>query len=336
MSVKPGSQEIDRLAELLSTELPNQVSRNVSLATISRWKIGGNAAIYVEPTSVAAAARVMAIMAGRPEPFFVMGDSSNTLFDDAGFAGVVMRIGRNLSAMRVEGTRVWSQAGIWVPKLALATSDAGLGGLEHTTGIPGTLGGLVVMNGGSQRKGVGASVTEVLCADESGELFRMDQRQCGFAYRTSSLQSRRVVVLEVELELKPRLRNESRAEMLAIVRDRRRKFPQKLPNCGSTFLSNPSMYEHIGPPGLAIEQSGLKGLRKGGAVVSTLHANFIVNDGGATCVDVLWLIGHIRETVRQRTGYEMDCEVRHLSPTGELRAAHISAQQIYFREVESA
>ncbi|WP_312682860.1 UDP-N-acetylmuramate dehydrogenase [Stenotrophomonas chelatiphaga] len=319
---KPSSS----LAAFLASEVPGRVRENVSLAEVSRWRIGGPASVYVEPRTTEEAARVMALMADRPEPLFVMGDASNTLFDDAGFSGAILRIGRNLSQMRIDGQTVWAQAGTWVPRFSLAVSDAGLSGAEHTIGIPGTLGGLIAMNGGSQRKGIGLNVAEVLCADEQGQLFRLNQAECGFAYRTSSLQGRRAVILEAALVFEPGDRRGIRREMLRIMRDRRNKFPQKLPNCGSTFLSNPRMYEHVGPPGRAIEEAGLKGLTRGGAQISPLHANFIVNNGGATSADVLWLIANIRNRVFARTGYKMDCEVRHLSADGLLRPAHEAAE----------
>lgn len=316
-----------QLASLLSRELPGQVREHVCLADVSRWRIGGPAAVFVEPASPEAAARAMAIMAERPEPLFLMGDASNTLFDDAGFSGVIMRVGRNLSSYRITQNTIWAQAGIWVPRLASAAGDAGLSGIEHTIGIPGTLGGLIVMNGGSQRKGIGLNVREVLCADAAGRMFRLDREACGFAYRTSSLQSQRVAVLEATLELDQEDRTSIRREMLRILRERRGKFPQKLPNCGSTFLSDPAMYATVGPPGQAIELAGLKGLRRGDAQVSPMHANFIVNLGRATSDDVLWVIAKVRKEVQKRTGYAMDCEVRHLSPSGMLRAAHEVAME---------
>lgn len=313
------------LASFLAAELPGRVRENVLLSEVSRWRIGGSAAIFVEPHTTEEAARVMALMSDRPEPLFIMGDSSNTLFDDAGFAGVIMRIGRNLSAMRIMGKQAWAQAGIWVPGFARSIGAAGLGGIEHTIGIPGTLGGLIAMNGGSQRKGIGLNVQEVLCADERGNLFTLNHEQCGFAYRASTLQGTRNVILESKLQFESRPRRDTIREMRSILRDRGRKFPRKLPNCGSTFLSNPAMYDHIGPPGRAIEEAGLKGVRRGGAQISELHANFIVNTGGASSADVLWLINHVRSVVLERTGYAMDCEVRHLDANGQLRPAHESA-----------
>lgn len=321
----------DKLALLqhLETELPGQVRQNVLLSKVSRWQIGGPADIFVEPRSVEAAARAMRVLANYSTPMFVMGDASNTLFDDSGFRGVVLHVGRNLSSFRIDGNRVWAQAGIWVPRLISAIGSAGLAGAEHAIGIPGTLGGLIVMNGGSQRKGIGLNVKHVVCADARGQLFQLNQEQCGFAYRTSTLQSKRAVVLEAELEFSSGDRTKIRGEMLGILRERRRKFPRKLPNCGSTFLSNPAMYATIGPPGRAIEDAGLKGVRRGGAMFSPLHANFIVNTGGASSRDVLGLIALARREVAARTGYLMDCEVRYLGPTGELAPAHIPAEQLF-------
>jgi UDP-N-acetylmuramate dehydrogenase len=131
-----------------------------------------------------------------------------------------------------------------------------------------------------------------------------------------------MAITGVELELAPGDPGAIRREMLGILAARRKKFPKNLPNCGSTFLSDPAMYATVGPPGRAIEAAGLKGAAIGGAQVSTLHANFIVNRGGATSDEVLALIAHVRETVFARTGYRMDCEARFVTETGEERPAH--------------
>lgn len=315
------------IAELERTA-PGACHLKVPLASISRWRIGGPAAILVEPRSPEEAAGVMRVLAGRPEPLFVMGDGSNILFDSAGFDGVVMRISRAMSTMRIEGTHVYAEAGIWVPHFAHRVGRAGLSGSEHAIGIPGTLGGLVLMNGGSQRKGIGLNVERVLYADEFGMTKWLTQAECGFSYRRSILQDLKAVVIAVELRFEPKEAHDIRREMLDIMASRRSKFPKNLPNCGSTFLSDPAMYATVGPPGRAIENAGLKGMRKGGAQISPLHANFIVNTGGASSDDVLWLINHIRTVVHARTGYFMDCEVRYVAPDGRVLPAHLAAGSI--------
>ncbi|WP_338608851.1 UDP-N-acetylmuramate dehydrogenase [Pelagibacterium nitratireducens] len=304
-----------------------RITRNADLTPLSRWKIGGRALALVEPSSAKEAASVMAVMSDRPEPLFIVGDASNVLFDSAGFEGVVLRISRAMSQMTISGTSAWAQAGIWMPLFTRRIGCEGLSGIEHTIGIPGTLGGLILMNGGSQRKGVGLNVKSVLCADEAGNLFTLDQEACGFAYRTSTLQTRRAVVLEADLEFEAGNPSEIRSEMISIMASRRAKFPKNLPNCGSTFLSDPAMYATVGAPGKAIEEAGLKGARCNGAQISPLHANFLVNTGGATSDDILYLIALIRQTVQERTGYFMDCEVRHVAPDGRIRPAHEPAEE---------
>ncbi|ODT72392.1 MAG: UDP-N-acetylenolpyruvoylglucosamine reductase [Pelagibacterium sp. SCN 63-23] len=313
----------------LERAAPGAVRRNADLSQMSRWKIGGAARVVVEPPNAQAAAAVMAVMADRPEPLFVMGDASNVLFDSAGFDGVILRIGHRMQGMRIEGTRVWAEAGIWVPLFARRVGCAGLSGIEHTIGIPGTLGGLVLMNGGSQRKGIGLNVVDVLVADEKGNLRRIDREEAGFAYRTSSLQYQRAVIVEANFELTKAPVSQVRCEMIRIMAERRAKFPKNLPNCGSTFLSDPAMYATVGPPGRAIEQADLKGLKRGGAQISSQHGNFIVNNGGASSEDVLALIATIRQTVHRQTGHLMDCEVRHVRPDGEVRPAHVTADELF-------
>jgi len=129
-------------------------------------------------------------------------------------------------------------------------------------------------------------------------------------------------VVKVELECERKHPQQIRRLMLEDLRDRRRKFPRKEPNCGSVFLSTGEMHESVGPPGKIIEEAGLKRARGGNAEVSNQHANFIVNRNGATSKDVLSLIAHIRQVVYERIGFDLCCEVRYVSPTGEIMPAH--------------
>jgi UDP-N-acetylmuramate dehydrogenase len=297
--------------------------RDVPLASLARWRIGGPADLLVRPADTAGVARAVAVARDHDLPLFVMGDGSNMLFDDRGFRGLVVMIGPALGGFAVAGTRVQAGAGLWVPDLARRLARAGLAGLEHVVGIPGRLGGLVVMNGGSQRKGIGTHVHAVTVVRPDGTVARRTQAALGYSYRHSALQGSGEIVTGVELELAPGDRGAIRREMVAILAARRAKFPKNLPNCGSTFLSDPAMYDRVGPPGKAIEAAGLKGLAIGGAQISPLHANFIVNRGGATAQEVLALVALIRETVRARTGFAMDCEVRHLTETGEEAPLHV-------------
>jgi UDP-N-acetylmuramate dehydrogenase len=311
----------------LGSILSSPLLEEADLRNYSRWRIGGRAKLVVEPATVEEAAAVFRRIAHESIPKLVIGDGSNLLFDDGGFDGIIVRIGPQLSRFRRVGRRVKVEAGLWVPCFVRMLGRCGLSGLEHAIGIPGSLGGLVYMNGGSQRKGVGGNITTVSGCDWNGEPFERSHEECAFQYRSSSLQSESLIVLDVDFEFAEAEPSAMRREMLSILADRRRKFPKNLPNCGSVFLSNPTMYSVIGPPGAAIERVGLKGCRRGGAQISALHANFIVNLGGASSRDVLNLIHLARSNVYDSTGFWMDCEIRHVAPDGEIRQAHEPAAE---------
>jgi UDP-N-acetylmuramate dehydrogenase len=306
-------------------EIPQlALKRDAPLNALSRWRIGGPADLLAEPKSEEALSETLRIIAAARAPCLVIGGASNLLFDDKGLRGVVVRIGSALSAFSADGTRVRAQAGLWTPQFARMVGRAGLSGVEHTIGIPGTLGGLIAMNGGSQRKGIGDNLVRARCLDKSGNALVLSRSDCRFAYRSSTILARELVIVSAEFEFSPRSPVESRHDMIAIMASRRKKFPRHVPNCGSVFLSDPSMYETAGPPGKAIEEAGLRGKRIGGAQVASNHGNFIVNLGHASSGDVLALIGAVRTAVHARTGYWLSCEVRYVSPDCSVRQAHLA------------
>ena len=309
--------------------LASSFQRDIDLSHYSRWKIGGTARGYCSPKDAEELRRVLAYLNRHSVPFVVVGDTTNLLFDDGGFDGIILNIGRSFSRFELKDEVVTAGAGWWVPAFVRKLSNLGLSGLEHAIGIPGTLGGLVTMNGGSQRKGVGDNIVLVRGLDRSGQDFTFNKAECAFQYRSSRIQREELIVTEVVLQLSKKNSETIRKELLSIIRSRRKKFPIKLPNCGSVFVSNPSMYEKVGPPGHAIEQAGMKGARKGEAEISPLHANFIVNRGGARCEDVLSLIWQARNEVYQRTGFLLECEVRHVGKDGVLLPAHMAAERIF-------
>ncbi|MGP4842512.1 UDP-N-acetylmuramate dehydrogenase [Marinobacter sp. 1Y8] len=309
---------------------PEGVYVDVDLSELSRWRIGGIADLVVSPGSVDEVRAVMAYIHTYKIPYVVLGSSANLLFADEGLKVLGLHLGSALGAITIDGDSVWSEAGAWVPGFARSLANAGLEGAEHTCGIPGTLGGLLCMNGGSQRRGIGDNVTEVTTVTEEGELRVYDKEACGFAYRTSVFQERREIIVSARFTFQrsdaPR---EIRRRMLAILRERRNKFPRKLPNCGSVFVSNPAMYADYGPPGAVIERCGLKGLQRGGAEISPQHANFINNRGSATANDVLYLIEKVRRTVLDTTGYDMPAEARFVTSAGAIVPAHTQAHALF-------
>jgi UDP-N-acetylmuramate dehydrogenase len=321
--------QFDELANRLRAAMRGPVRRNAPLRDICRWKIGGPAQILVEPTSSDDLAAALVALSDYHGPRIVIGDGSNLLFDDRGVDGVVIRMGQAMSRMTIDHDQVWAEAGIWVPHFVRRVGCSGLTGAEHAIGIPGTLGGLVLMNGGSQRKGIGENVVSVRCMGFDGELVELSKADCAFSYRHSVLQTRELIVLDASFAFASGNAATIRHEMIDIMASRRKKFPKNLPNCGSVFLSNPAMYNVVGAPGFAIEQTGLKGERRGNAQISPLHANFIVNLGMASSDDVLYLIHQMRSRVLAATGFAMDCEVRHVAPNGTMRMAHEPAAEMW-------
>ncbi|MBW2452303.1 MAG: UDP-N-acetylmuramate dehydrogenase [Deltaproteobacteria bacterium] len=302
-----------------------RIQKNAPLNAQNTWRIGGPADLLIQPSTVAQVAAVVKFTTEKDIPLIVIGQGSNLLFDDAGLRGVVLKLGPEFRNVSISGQTVRALGGVWVPNLARRALHAGLAGLEHIIGIPGSLGGLVLMNGGSHRRGIGDHITRVKIVDRSGTVDWLNREECQFSYRKSALQDIGAIVVEVELVCPYGDRRKIRRLMLDDLRERRGKFPRKQPNCGSVFLSTASMHASVGPPGKIIEDAGLKGWCIGGAEVSSLHANFIVNRGNATSQDILQLIQHIRQTVLERIGFQLECEVRYVSPQGAVMPAHLAA-----------
>ncbi|MHC4551932.1 MAG: UDP-N-acetylmuramate dehydrogenase [Planctomycetota bacterium] len=299
-----------------------QLRSDVSLAEHCTWKIGGPADVMVEPERVEQFVALRQFLNERNIPSLTIGEGSNLLFDDAGFRGVVVKIGRRFADVTIDGVQVSVQAGASAARLARTCGVAGLSGLEHIVGIPGTLGGLVAMNGGSLRQSIGDVVCTVEAMDAQGSLKTFERPACGFNYRKSAFQGTDWLVLEAVLSLKQGDPAAICADMLAILRERRQKFPRRLPSCGSVFLSTTQMHQTIGPPGKVIEDAGLKGRRVGDAQVSSQHANFIINTGRATAADICELVKIVRDTVHKQTNFRLKCEARKVSPTGHIQPLH--------------
>jgi UDP-N-acetylmuramate dehydrogenase len=316
----PADQLVNAVAEALPARV---VGRDISLASLSRYRIGGPADLVITPSSPSELRQALLAVKKAGLTFVIIGDGSNLLFDDAGFRGAVIVVGRALGGVSfLDDGQVKVGAGHWAPFFVRKTINAGLEGLVHAIGIPGTIGGLVVMNGGSQRRGVSEYLTEVEVMTLDGDIQTLKRQDLDFGYRRSPFQDGDRVILSATFRLPKGDAAALRREAIEIMASRRSKFPRNTANCGSVFVSDPALYDLIGPPGKAIEAAGLKGVRFGGAQFSPDHANFIVNNGGARSADVLTLIARARRDVEKLTGVAMAAEVRHLGPTGRLQPAH--------------
>ncbi|CAN5674660.1 UDP-N-acetylmuramate dehydrogenase [soil metagenome] len=274
------------------------------LRRYTAWKIGGPADVLIEPTTVDELTEAVQKARENDVPVTVLGGGTNVLVRDGGIRGLTIRLAKALTNVEVSGNQVVADAGVLYPVLANTTAAKGLAGLEFATGIPGTVGGAVYMNAGAY----GSETVEVLdWADvfRDGEVVRMPNEDLGLTYRKSVLHEHPDwIVLRAGYTLAPGDPQELKARIKEFRSQRMTGSPNK-PSCGSTFKRPEGDF-----PGRVIEAAGLKGVRVGNIEVSSVHANYLVNLGGGTAKDALRLIEHVRETVRETLGIELESEVR--------------------------
>ncbi|MGI6548462.1 MAG: UDP-N-acetylmuramate dehydrogenase [Syntrophomonadales bacterium] len=267
------------------------------------FHIGGPADVLVMPESVAEVISVIEWARKQGLPYLVIGAGSNLLVRDGGFRGLVVKLGDNFNRIEFNGIEVKAQAGVKVSHLAAMAAEQGLGGLEFSEGIPGSLGGAVHMNAGAYGGEFSQVVTSVTVLNEAGELLALKKSELEFGYRSSIIQRLRYVVLEVELELHPEEPHLIKERMQELSRQRKERQPLEFPSAGSVFKRPPGRF--VGP---MIDELGLKGYRVGDAEVSSKHAGFIVNRGQATARDVLALVSFIQQRVKEKYGVDLETE----------------------------
>lgn len=271
------------------------------------WRIGGPAEIFVEPRGVEDLRAVIYHAGNRGLPLTVIGAGTNLLVRDGGIDGIVVKISGGFTELRIEGQAMAAGGGVKLSRAALAARDAGIGGFEFIAGIPGSVGGAVIMNAGAYGASMGDRVARITCLDYKGNLVRLEGDRLEWGYRKSGLEGRDLVVLEAELRGYPGERDQIASEMERIIGSRRAKQPLEYPSAGSVFKNPPGNYA-----GRLIQEAGCQGMRVGDAQVSPRHANFIVNLGNATAADVLGLIAAVREKVLGQFGVYLEMEVRVL------------------------
>jgi UDP-N-acetylmuramate dehydrogenase len=291
--------ELERLCPG-GVRLGEPLSRHVS------FRIGGPADILVLPPTLAHLEAVVRWLYEHGEGFVVLGRGSNVLIADRGVRGVVVKTGRGQARVRYEGCRVVAECGASLPHLSRRASQRGLAGLEFAAGIPGSVGGAVVMNAGAHGCSMADVVTEVRALTPEGER-RWRGEDLAFRYRESRFQREPGVVVEAELTLRPADPRETLARLEAWLETRAESQPLGPPSSGCVFRNPPGDYA-----GRLIDAAGAKGLRVGEAVVSDRHANYILNLGGARAADVLALMELVRERVRKAFGVDLEAEIKLL------------------------
>jgi len=281
-------------------------ARDVPLSEKSTFRIGGPATLFIQPDSQEQIALTLTFAARENIPLMVLGAGSNILFADEGYSGAVLHLGGAFAEIRREGAHLIScQAGAKLSDLCEFAQSQGLAGLEFAYGIPGTVGGAVYMNAGAYGGQIEDVVQTASFVDIDGKLTEFTAAQMAFDYRRSAFMKMSGALTGATFKLTPAPPEEIRAKMDDYMARRREKQPLEHPSAGSTFKRPPGNYASA-----LIDQCGLKGLRAGGAAVSEKHAGFIVNLGGATCKDVLELIGQVQRRVEAETGYKLEREVQ--------------------------
>lgn len=269
------------------------------------FKIGGPADLLLLPQNLEEIQKVIEICKIEEIPYFVMGNGSNLLVRDKGMRCVVIKIADNFNDVFIEGTSVVAKAGILLSTLSKKVLKKSLKGLEFASGIPGTLGGAITMNAGAYDGEMKDVVKGCKVLDEKGNVIELSLEELELGYRTSIIQKKGYIVLEVNLELEEGNYDEIKKNIDEFTKRRTTKQPLHLPSAGSTFKRPPGYFA-----GKLIQDASLKGAKIGGAQVSELHSGFIVNVGNATAEDVLNLIGYIQKTVLEKFGVELHPEVR--------------------------
>jgi len=275
------------------------------------FRVGGPADVLVVPRSVEELRAVAAALFARRLPFVVLGQGSNVLIADAGIRGIVVKIGKGPDQFAFDGESLRAQAGAGLPHLARAAAARGLAGLEFAAGIPASIGGAVVMNAGAHGHAMEEVVDGVDVVDHSGAR-HLRGADLEYAYRTSRLQREPAVVVEAALRLRPGDPEEIRARTETWLRQRSETQPIGPPSSGCVFRNPPG--DHAGR---LVDLAGGKGLSVGGARVSDVHANYIVNAGGATAADVVTLAHKVKTLVAEKFGVALEPEIKLL---GEFQA----------------
>ena len=274
------------------------------MAKHTSFRIGGPADVLAQPGNEAELAELLKRAAHHAVPVTLVGNGSNLLVRDKGIRGLVIKLSNLFSSITVAGNVLTFGSGISLAMASKKAASLSLSGLEFAVGIPGTIGGAVYMNAGAYDGEMAKVVTSVQVMDRQGQSSQLKADELDFAYRHTALQNSGLIVTSVTVSLQPSEAESIKAKMDDFSQRRIAKQPLELPSAGSMFKRPVGYFA-----GTLIEQTGLKGYTVGGAQVSTKHAGFVVNVGGATAKDVLQLISDVQDRVLAAQGVQLEPEV---------------------------
>ncbi len=268
------------------------------------FRVGGPADVLVQPDETALAA-ILALCRQYHVSYSFIGNGSNLLVGDKGIRGVVIEMTDPMGNIEVHGTQITAQAGAMLSKIANTAASNGLGGMEFAAGIPGSVGGAVVMNAGAYGGEMKDIIEKVYVLDENGAQLELDRDALDLGYRHSCIPEKKYIVTKVVLELVPRNEAEIRSEMKELNEKRAEKQPLQYPSAGSTFKRPEGYFA-----GKLIMDAGLRGYQVGGAQVSEKHCGFVINKGDATAADICQLMRDVSDKVQAQFGVVLEPEVK--------------------------
>ena len=292
------------LTELKAVTAENRIFMDEPMKKHTTFRVGGPADILVQPKGTELAA-VIRLCRKYDVPYQVIGNGSNLLVGDRGIRGLVIEMLSKEDEICVEDDCITVGAGMLLSKTANRAADHGLTGMEFAAGIPGSIGGAVVMNAGAYGGEIKDVLTAVTFLDENLHLQTLPVQELQLGYRTSIFERCSWCILEAEFTLHPGDALEIRTAMQEYMRRRKEKQPLEYPSAGSTFKRPVGQFA-----GKLIEDCGLRGFRVGGAAISEKHCGFVVNLGNATCADVVSLTEQVRQIVLEKTGCTLEREIR--------------------------
>ena len=294
----------DQLIQIIDKEY---VLENEPMSRHTTFRVGGNADYYVMPSSVESIQKLITLCKKENVSFYIIGNGSNVLVSDSGYRGVIIEVCRAMNQIQVEGTKIRVQAGALLSKVANEALKNSLTGFEFAAGIPGTLGGAVVMNAGAY----GGEMKDVICqatvVTKEGELLTLKAEELELGYRTSIIKRKDYIVVEAVLSLKEGNQDQIKEYMDDLKNRRTTKQPLEYPSAGSTFKRPEGYFA-----GKLIEDAGLRGFTVGGAQVSEKHCGFVINKDHATAKDIFDLINQVSERVKENSGVDLEPEVKKL------------------------
>ena len=283
----------------------NNIKQKEPLSKHTTFRVGGEADLFVHVDSEEKAVLLIRLLSVEKINFYIIGNGSNLLVSDKGYSGVIIEIGNGLSTITIDGEYITAKAGALIVKVSNEAYKASLTGLEFASGIPGTIGGAIVMNAGAYGGEMKDIVKSVKMLDmETMEIVTKSVDEMEFSYRTSIVKKHPYLVLEVVMKLSKGEATLIKARMDELKEQRTEKQPLEYPSAGSTFKRPEGYFA-----GKLIQDSGLKGYKIGGAQVSEKHSGFIINIGNATAEDVFNLIKHVQQKVLDDFGVELTPEV---------------------------